>query len=886
MAASGTAVTVLTPNGRRQTVKVSPNTPLLQVLEDVCKKHGFSSEDHGLKFQRTVLDLTLQWRFANLPNNAKLEMVPSTKKVAAADTQVRIALQMEDGSRLQDSFSSGQSLWDLLTHFPQICVLQLSETGAIPVCVYMRDEVVGEEALKNATLKSLGLTGGSAIVRFLIKGNKTNEELNGDKIAEPAVMTHAPVEVDKTPCRAPQTDTDPQQPQMVTPDVPTSVKNRPEEILSTANTDDATSQTSSISEQQDKNVNSQDAVRPKEPLVQTPELPCCSSSTTTNALSTPFIPFSGGGQRLGSPTGAASVRPSLVGQGSVVESPKAKKPKSSHNLTNKPTVCHKEDLDEAEQFLEPVEREALVYHMDSQLYHSNDTDLPDEFFEVTVDDIRKRFAHLKSERKLLEEAPLMTKALREAQIREKMQRYPKVVLRIQFPDRHVLQGFFRPMETVGALRQFVRNHLEDSQLSFYLFITPPKTILKDPSVTLYQADLFPGALVYFGSDVKTDTYLKTELLDTSVSALQANESIASFLPSQTSSSSTLDQEEPVSSPEQNMDTSEPSQEERPARVRPPNPGLIQGRSPNGSNSQVRNEDARALAQGLDLSGFFMDPQTGPYLNKRALCSPLGAARVCQLALGCAVIALIAHGAGYSGSHGEFCMAAWCFCFSMTVVIFFLDATRLHSCFPISWDNFTVTCAPCYTHVCNSICGLPAVLLSYGTEVALCRAKPGQTVVGYMATVSGLLKVVQGFVACIIFGALANKSEYSRYEATIYCVVVYAFCFTLTAVVVLMTVCGRTRAVLCMPFERFVVVCTLLEVLLYLSASVVWPVFCFEAKYGSPERPYHCPRGKCPWDSKLVVAVFSFVNLILYAADLLYSQTMRFVSPRFPTAPRV
>lgn len=31
MAASGSAVTVLTPNGRRQTVKVSPNTPLLQV---------------------------------------------------------------------------------------------------------------------------------------------------------------------------------------------------------------------------------------------------------------------------------------------------------------------------------------------------------------------------------------------------------------------------------------------------------------------------------------------------------------------------------------------------------------------------------------------------------------------------------------------------------------------------------------------------------------------------------------------------------------------------------------------------------------------------------------------------------------------------------------
>lgn len=31
MAASGVSVSVLAPNGRRQTVRVSPNTPLLQV---------------------------------------------------------------------------------------------------------------------------------------------------------------------------------------------------------------------------------------------------------------------------------------------------------------------------------------------------------------------------------------------------------------------------------------------------------------------------------------------------------------------------------------------------------------------------------------------------------------------------------------------------------------------------------------------------------------------------------------------------------------------------------------------------------------------------------------------------------------------------------------
>lgn len=176
-------------------------------------------------------------------------------------------------------------------------------------------------------------------------------------------------------------------------------------------------------------------------------------------------------------------------------------------------------------------------------------------------------------------------------------------------------------------------------------------------------------------------------------------------------------------------------------------------------------------------------------------------------------------------------------------------------------------------------------LAYGAEVALCRARPGQAVVGYMATVSGLLKVVQGFVACIIFGSLANRSEYSRYVATIYCVVVYAFCFALTVLVVVMTVCGRTKAVRCMSFDRFVVVCTLLEVLLYLSASVVWPVFCFDTKYGSPWRPSSCPQGKCSWDSKVVVAVFSFVNFGLYVADLIYSQRIRFVSSHMPTNSR-
>uniref|UniRef100_A0A8C4TCN3 Uncharacterized protein n=1 Tax=Erpetoichthys calabaricus TaxID=27687 RepID=A0A8C4TCN3_ERPCA len=45
-------------------------------------------------------------------------------------TDVRIALQLEDGSRLQGSFLCGQTLWDLINYFPhtrQVTLLHFTE---------------------------------------------------------------------------------------------------------------------------------------------------------------------------------------------------------------------------------------------------------------------------------------------------------------------------------------------------------------------------------------------------------------------------------------------------------------------------------------------------------------------------------------------------------------------------------------------------------------------------------------------------------------------------------------------------------------------------------------------------------------------------------------
>ncbi|XP_061088678.1 tether containing UBX domain for GLUT4 isoform X2 [Conger conger] len=641
MAASSTAVTVLAPNGRRQIVKISPSTPLLQVLEDVCKKQGFSPDDYDLKFQRTVLDLSLQWRFASLPNNAKLEMVPGTRQ-RAGETRVRIALQLEDGSRVQDSFSNAQTLWELISRFPQTRVQELQQSETTPVCLYMRDEVAGEESLRQTTLRSLGLTAGTAIIRFVLKstrspGDGVSTETVAqatEKLPEPArplsecrptpePLPQAPPP--QSPARQPrplreEPEAPPPQsparkprPLREEPDAPPpqSPARQPRPLREEPEAPPPQSPARKprpLREEPEGDPEPQQVVRAKARPLHRPEeeedrpgpsglRPPHAAPPPTQAPPPGFVPFSGGGQRLGGDLGP---RPGGKGEAPQTYSsspagpPQAKKHKPSDDAKqpNGATLAGQSD-GQGEELLEPVDREALLYHMDAAARrHDNREDPPDEFFEVTVDDIRKRFAQLKSERRLLEEAPLMTKALRESRMKEKVERYPKVVVRVQFPDRHVLQGFFRPLETVGALRQFVKSHLENPHQSFYLFIAPPKSTLDDPTATLFQANLFPAALIYFGSDVQTDSWLQRQLLDSSVSALQADEAIAGCMPrSPTPSSASLLPEESFPPP---VDPREPA---NPQGAEPANP---QGAEPPAP--QTVRTDPSQVPKWLKLPG--------------------------------------------------------------------------------------------------------------------------------------------------------------------------------------------------------------------------------------------------------------------------------------------
>nr|XP_014720051.2 tether containing UBX domain for GLUT4 isoform X4 [Equus asinus]XP_044600819.1 tether containing UBX domain for GLUT4 isoform X4 [Equus asinus] len=429
-------------------------------------------------------------------------MVPISRSREGPENMVRIALQLDDGSRLQGTFCSGQTLWELLSHFAQTRECLERPCEASPVCVYMRDEVTGRAALQGTTLQSLGLTGGSAIIRFAMKQRDSagKPEPGGLKSERPASL-------------APSAPADQAAGSPLLPSSSAGLSHGD----GSRQDETGPSEAGHVDSLGPKPVDAQAKPILKEPAP------------------APFVPFSGGGQRLGGPSGSSRTP----------MSPSAKLPKSfsSPGGPSKPKKLRpgQEPQPEPEPEPEPeppMDRDPVVCHPDlEELLQAWPAELPDEFFEVTVDDVRRRLAQLKSERKRLEEAPLVTKAFREAQMKEKLERYPKVVLRVLFPDRYILQGFFRPSETVGDLRDFVRSHLGNPELPFHLcecfsrtcscsVIAPPKTILDDHTMTLFQANLFPAALVHFGAEVPTGLYLEPRLLEHTISPSAADVLVA------------------------------------------------------------------------------------------------------------------------------------------------------------------------------------------------------------------------------------------------------------------------------------------------------------------------------------------------------------------------
>uniref|UniRef100_A0A3Q2VKN6 Myeloid-associated differentiation marker homolog n=2 Tax=Haplochromis burtoni TaxID=8153 RepID=A0A3Q2VKN6_HAPBU len=135
----------------------------------------------------------------------------------------------------------------------------------------------------------------------------------------------------------------------------------------------------------------------------------------------------------------------------------------------------------------------------------------------------------------------------------------------------------------------------------------------------------------------------------------------------------------------------------------------------------------------------------------------------------------------------------------------------------------------------------------------------------MATAPGLLKVCQTFLACIIFILISSPVTYNHHPALKWCMAVYCICFILSMAVVVLCV-GEWTGCLPIPFSKFLSAYGLLAVIMYLTATILWPVFQFNKSYRRNDN-----------SETIAASVITAINFLLYVADLVYSARLVFVS---------
>ncbi|CAG9801781.1 unnamed protein product [Chironomus riparius] len=427
------SVTVLTPHGRRQVVKIEPNKTILWILEKVCEKYTeFQAEDYNLKHHNKIVDLNQFFRFSGLPNNCTLEMSESGKKRVEQD--VVICLQLEDGTRLNGSYQPTKTLYEIIT---DMCP-EKSSSDQSPVVIYMRNEIHGDN-LNTTTLKSLGLTsGGRALLRLI---NSDPESLKVQ------ANVSAPL---------------PQKPKEEEDDKPKAKSSgEPSTSFQLQSFQQLKDEVKKVANQPKVDMDVDEGFKESEPE-ETPVKQPNKEAATQKVIE--------------------SIEPVQPQADSVI------------NILDS--------------------RGTIIFSLDS--IQTSTIDLPDSFFELTESDVRLLYKELRNQVENDENAPLMTSELRKLEENKKilnqLATYKSCAIRIQFPNRHVIQTKFSTVETVGAVMDFIKEFLINPDVEFYLFQTPPKTILEKSS-TLVEANCVPSALLHFGCDEKPDDFLKPEYYD-------------------------------------------------------------------------------------------------------------------------------------------------------------------------------------------------------------------------------------------------------------------------------------------------------------------------------------------------------------------------------------
>jgi len=432
-------VAVLMPNGHRVKVVTNPNMSLLALKETACAKKNWDPQTVALEYKGRRVDLSSTVRFSGIPNNGTLELVElgeEERMKAVQEEEVSVCLQVPSGERLTGSFPPSTSLGEVVAKWGDQA--GKSGPGEVPVVVYTRMEIVGQEKLDTTSLRTLGLVKGKVLMRFFYK---QPEILKGQAGVYDIKMA------DKEPT--------PERPHLP---MRREAATLPKEEVKEMEVDVEKDKFEAVTEE-------------------TMEESVVSSAQSSTELVTD--------------TNRSS--PSLL-------------PDSQPDSTSVPPV------------IRPVPPHgAIVFREDDGGNLAFNSDIGDDFFDLSIAEVKSLYKKLKDDVKKLEEGePLMTKEMKESQQEgEKLRiihKYKTGVVRIRLPCRHIVQGEFAPSTTISSVLTWLSPLLLSPSPSSHLYTAPPRTTLP-PDSSLLDLGLFPAALLHYSTSEPGPQHLTDQALE-------------------------------------------------------------------------------------------------------------------------------------------------------------------------------------------------------------------------------------------------------------------------------------------------------------------------------------------------------------------------------------
>eukprot|EP00644_Phytophthora_capsici_P004110 jgi/Phyca11/7052/fgenesh1_pm.PHYCAscaffold_17_\ len=454
-------------NHQSKRVKVTAGTTMFQVLAEARDQFGLSdSRQFQLLHRSKPVDLSIPFRLTGISNNASLEL--KELEGEAEVQQVRVCVQLRDGKRVQASFGSDATLERILKFFKLLPAPEQFSLG------FLRREIESKD-FATTTLKELGILSGSGMFRVQAADRESNTTSpNVPSASAPAIQNSC------TPTQKSHVALSPASPA-------TSSKLTREPVSETLGNP-------LVSQSED--IEMKDAIEENEGGMDADLM------SSYDAL-----------QLLRNSNFDTVSRAAVMTLMKIIANILSDLVPETQTLMLTPSPSDKSVLEEGFRLLN-VEADDLNISLDTrpvtQITRVQMQPRGPSTTEVLVgalNDAQLLISSLKARREVMEKTKnFRTQAMRELDELKRKKVFQSALIRVQFPDRAVLQASFHPNETIQDVMDHVTECLADQYQTsrFYLYVTPPMQKLAAMK-TLSELNLVPAALMYLSWSVAPQT---------------------------------------------------------------------------------------------------------------------------------------------------------------------------------------------------------------------------------------------------------------------------------------------------------------------------------------------------------------------------------------------